>query len=161
VRCRSPAAWGKKNWSKPVVPIADSTWARHRQRSLSGPPPGPAIAARQPDLSPGTATPPPISLFNRHQYQPRPAAISGPSTVHLPINANEKWPVLTDVAGRVGNAGQITVKRSRAAVPNARLVGLPATTHIVPVDNPTGILELLAEFLAEPDQAAERNNVAW
>jgi pimeloyl-ACP methyl ester carboxylesterase len=50
--------------------------------------------------------------------------------------------------------------RMAEAVPNARLVGLPATTHIVPVDNPTGILELLAEFLAEPDQAAERNNVA-
>jgi pimeloyl-ACP methyl ester carboxylesterase len=36
------------------------------------------------------------------------------------------------------------------AVPNARLVDLPVTTHIVPVDNPTGILELLSEFLAEP-----------
>src|ERR1035438_8219902 len=33
----------------------------------------PAIAPRQPDLPPGTATPPPVSLFNRHQDQPRPA----------------------------------------------------------------------------------------
>ena len=33
----------------------------------------PAIAPRQPDLPPDTATPPPVSLFNRHQDQPRPA----------------------------------------------------------------------------------------
>src|ERR1035441_550663 len=33
----------------------------------------PASAPRQPDLPPGTATPPPVSLFNRHQDQPRPA----------------------------------------------------------------------------------------
>jgi hypothetical protein len=33
----------------------------------------PAIAPRQPDLPPGTATAPPVSLFNRHQDQPRPA----------------------------------------------------------------------------------------
>jgi pimeloyl-ACP methyl ester carboxylesterase len=40
--------------------------------------------------------------------------------------------------------------RMAQAVPNARLTDLPATTHVVPVDNPNGILELLAEFLAEP-----------
>jgi pimeloyl-ACP methyl ester carboxylesterase len=50
--------------------------------------------------------------------------------------------------------------RMTQAVPNARLVALPATTHLVPVDNPTGILELLAEFLAEPNRAAERNGAA-
>lgn len=50
--------------------------------------------------------------------------------------------------------------RMAQVVPNARLVGLPATTHIVPVDNPTGILEPLAEFLAEVDRTTERNGVA-
>lgn len=50
--------------------------------------------------------------------------------------------------------------RMTQAVSNARLASLPATTHIVPVDNPTGILELLAQFLAEPDQIAERNGTA-
>jgi pimeloyl-ACP methyl ester carboxylesterase len=47
--------------------------------------------------------------------------------------------------------------RMAQAVPNARLTGLPATTHIVPVDNPAGILELLAEFLAAPDRSTESN----
>jgi pimeloyl-ACP methyl ester carboxylesterase len=50
--------------------------------------------------------------------------------------------------------------RMGQAVPNVRLASLPATTHIVPVDNPTGILDLLAEFLAEPYGATERNGAA-
>jgi pimeloyl-ACP methyl ester carboxylesterase len=50
--------------------------------------------------------------------------------------------------------------RMAQAVPNARLASLPATTHIVPVDNPVGILELLAEFLADPNTANERNGAA-
>lgn len=66
----------------------------------------------------------------------------------LLVHANDSF-----VRGKV-------MARMAQAVPNARLAGLPATTHIVPVDNPAGILELLAEFLAEHDQTTERNHVA-
>lgn len=45
--------------------------------------------------------------------------------------------------------GEVMARMARAA-PNARLVDLPETTHVVPVDNPTGVLELLADFLGEP-----------
>jgi pimeloyl-ACP methyl ester carboxylesterase len=45
--------------------------------------------------------------------------------------------------------GEVMARMAKA-VPNGQLVDLSATTHIVPVDNPTGILELLAEFLAGP-----------
>jgi pimeloyl-ACP methyl ester carboxylesterase len=57
----------------------------------------------------------------------------------LLVHAKESF-----VRGRV-------MARMAQSVSNARLVDLRATTHIVPVDNPTGILELLAEFLAEPE----------
>lgn len=50
--------------------------------------------------------------------------------------------------------------RMAQVVPKARLVRLPATAHIVPVDNPTGILELLDDFFAEPGMATERNGAA-
>jgi pimeloyl-ACP methyl ester carboxylesterase len=50
--------------------------------------------------------------------------------------------------------------RMAQAVPSSRLAGLPATAHMVPVDNPAGILQLLAEFLAEPNRATERNGAA-
>jgi len=50
--------------------------------------------------------------------------------------------------------------RMAQAVPRARLARLPATAHIVPVDNPAGILELLAGFLAEPNRTVERNGAA-
>jgi len=44
---------------------------------------------------------------------------------------------------------QEVMARMAEAAPNALLVHLPATTHVVPVDNPIGILELLTEFFAQ------------
>jgi pimeloyl-ACP methyl ester carboxylesterase len=41
------------------------------------------------------------------------------------------------------------MRRMAEAIPNARLVHLPDTTHVVPVDNPEGLIEHLAPFLAE------------
>jgi pimeloyl-ACP methyl ester carboxylesterase len=73
-----------------------------------------------------------------------------------PFRSDDRWedlaalrpPTMLVHAGESFVRGEVMARMARA-VPNARLVDLPATTHVVPVDNPTGILELLAEFLAE------------
>jgi pimeloyl-ACP methyl ester carboxylesterase len=74
-----------------------------------------------------------------------------------PFRADNRWDELATLRPPVllVHAGDSFVRREvmtqmAEATPNARLAELPATTHIVPVDNPTGIADVLTDFLGRP-----------
>jgi pimeloyl-ACP methyl ester carboxylesterase len=73
-----------------------------------------------------------------------------------PFRADNRWdelaaltqPTLFVHAKESFVRGEVMARMAEVAR-NARIVDLPATCHVVPVDNPTGILELLTDFLGQ------------
>ena len=74
---------------------------------------------------------------------------------HWPFRADDRWdelagltqPTLLVHAEDSFVRGDV-MDRMAEVVPDGHLVHLPATTHIVPADNPIGMLDTLVEFLA-------------